>query len=149
MQSGRPKKEKTQTMRAITLDDFDSSPGLREDLPAPTPADNEVLVRVSASSVSPVDNSVAAGMLKEMVAHEFPVTLGRDFAGVVEQVGSEVSGLSEGEEVFGFITGMSPTVHEGTWAELIAVPESNATRKPEGVDTASAAPLAAITALAA
>jgi NADPH:quinone reductase len=151
MQSDRPKKEKTQTMRAIILDDFDSSPGLRQDLPAPTPADNEVLVRVSASSVSPVDNSVATGMLKDMVEHEFPVVLGRDFAGVVEQVGSEVSGLSEGDEVFGFITGLSPTVHEGTWAELIAVPESVATRKPEGVDTASAgaAPLAAITALAA
>ena len=151
MQSDRPKKEKTQTMRAIILDDFDSSPGLRQDLPAPTPADNEVLVRVSASSVSPVDNSVATGMLKDMVEHEFPVVLGRDFAGVVEQAGSEVSGLSEGDEVFGFITGLSPTVHDGTWAELIAVPESVATRKPEGVDTASAgaAPLAAITALAA
>jgi NADPH:quinone reductase-like Zn-dependent oxidoreductase len=111
-----------------------------------------VLVRVSASSVNPVDNSVAAGMLRDMVEHEFPVTLGRDFAGVVEQVGSEVSALSEGDEVFGFNPGMSPTVHEGTWAELIAVPESMATRKPEGgVDTASAgaAPLAAITALAA
>jgi NADPH:quinone reductase len=90
-------------------------------------------------------------MLKDMVEHEFPVTLGRDFAGVVEQAGSEVSGLSEGDEVFGFITGMSPAVHEGTWAELIAVPESNATRKPEGVDTASAgaAPLAAIAAMSA
>src|SRR5829696_2339939 len=106
MQSKQPNKEKTQTMRAITLEDFDSSPGLREDLPAPTPADNEV--RVSASSVNPVDNSIAAGMLKEMVAHEFPVTLGRDFAGVVEQAGSEVSGLSEGDEVFGFNPGMSP-----------------------------------------
>ena len=50
-------------------------------------------MRVSASSVNPVDNSIAAGMLKEMVAHEFPVTLGRDFAGIVEQAGSEVSGL--------------------------------------------------------
>jgi len=151
MQSYRPKKERTQTMRAITLEDFDSSPGLRQDLPAPTPADNEVLVRVSASSVNPVDNSIVSGMLKDMVEHAFPVVLGRDFAGVVEQVGSEVSGLSEGDEVFGFITGMSPAVHEGTWAELVAVPESNATRKPEGVDTASAgaAPLAAITAISA
>jgi NADPH:quinone reductase-like Zn-dependent oxidoreductase len=151
MQSYRPKKEKTQTMRAITLEDFDSSPGLREDLPAPTPADDEVLVRVSTSSVNPVDNSIAAGMLKDMVAHEFPVTLGRDFAGVVEQVGSEVSGLSEGDEVFGFNPGISPAVHEGTWAELIAVPESIATRKPDSVDTSSAgaAPLAAIAAMSA
>src|SRR5215210_3147910 len=151
MQSKQPKKEKTQTMRAITLEDFDSSPGLREDLPAPTLADNEVLVRVSASSVNPVDNSIAAGMLKDMVAHEFPVVLGRDFSGVVEQAGSEVRGLSEGDEVFGFVPGMSPAVHDGSWAELIAVPESMATRKPEGVDTGSAgaAPLAAITAMSA
>ena len=53
--------------------------------------------------------------------------------------------------MFGFNPGMSPAVHEGTWAELIAVPESMATRKPEGADTASAgaAPLAAITAISA
>jgi NADPH2:quinone reductase len=137
-------------MRAITLESFDSAPTLQE-IPTPQIAPNEVLVRVHASSVSPVDNSVASGMLKDMIAHEFPVVLGRDFAGVVEQAGSEVSGLSEGDEVFGFITGMSPAVHEGTWAELIAVPESNVTRKPEGVDTASAgaAPLAAIAAMSA
>src|SRR5215211_4722594 len=137
-------------MRAITLESFDSAPTLQE-IPTPQIAPNEVLVRVHASSVSPVDNSVASGMLKDMIAHEFPVVLGRDFAGVVEQAGSEVSGLSEGDEVFGFITGMSPAVHKGTWAELVAAPESMATRKPEGVDTTSAgaAPLAAITAMSA
>ena len=42
-------------------------------------------MRVQASSVNPVDNAIAAGMLREMVAHEFPVVLGRDYAGVVEQ----------------------------------------------------------------
>src|SRR5829696_6790947 len=150
MQSMQRKKEEIEIMRAITLESFDSDPTLQE-IPTPQIAPNEVLVRVSASSVNPVDNSIVSGMLKDMVEHEFPVVLGRDFAGVVEQVGSEVSGLSEGDEVFGFITGMSPAVHEGTWAELVAVPESNATRKPEGVDTASAgaAPLAAITAISA
>src|SRR5215216_6463603 len=150
MQSIQRKKEEIEIMRAITLESFDSDPTLQE-IPTPQIAPNEVLVRVSASSVNPVDNSIVSGMLKDMVEHEFPVVLGRDFAGVVEQVGSEVSGLSEGDEVFGFITGMSPAVHEGTWAELVAVPESNATRKPEGVDTASAgaAPLAAITAISA
>src|SRR5215217_6946863 len=139
-----------ETMRAITLESFESDPTLQE-ISTPQIAPSEVLVRVRASSVNPVDNSIAAGMLKDMVEHEFPVVLGRDFAGVVEQVGSEVSGLSEGDEVFGFITGMSPAVHEGTWAELVAVPESNATRKPDDIDAASAgaAPLAAITALSA
>jgi NADPH2:quinone reductase len=151
MESNRPKKEKTQTMRAIILDDFDSSPVPRKDLPAPTPADNEVLVRVSASSVNPVDGAIVAGIMSGMVEHEFPVVLGRDYAGVVEQVGSDVTRYAEGDEVYGFLPAANPTVHDGTWAELIVVPESMATRKPEGVDTASAgaAPLAAITAMSA
>jgi NADPH:quinone reductase-like Zn-dependent oxidoreductase len=140
-----------ETMRAITLENFDKGPTLQEDIPTPQIAPNEVLVRVQASSVNPVDGSIAAGMLKDMVEHEFPILLGRDFSGIVEQAGSDVSGISEGDEVFGFVPGMSPKVHAGTWAELIAVPESLATRKPHDIDAASAgaAPQAAITALVA
>ena len=150
MQSQYHKKEEIETMRAITLESFDSDPTLQE-IPTPQISPNEMLVRVHASSVNPIDNAIASGMLKDMVEHEFPIVLGRDFAGVVEQVGSEVSGLSVGDEVFGFVPGTSPKVHNGSWAELIAVPESVATRKPDGVDTASAgaAPMAAITALSA
>jgi hypothetical protein len=66
-------------MEAVTLNAFDRPPVLRNDLAAPTPAPNEVLVRVHASSVSPADNSIAAGMLKQIgVKCEFPVILGRD-----------------------------------------------------------------------
>ena len=79
-------------MRAITIDGPDTLPAPREDLPAPTPADNEVLVRVHASSANPVDNSIAAGLLARMgVEYEYPVTLGRDYAGTVEHTGSAVS----------------------------------------------------------
>src|SRR5215212_2728154 len=139
-----------ETMRAITLESFDADPTLQE-VPTPQIAPNEVLVRLRASSVNPVDNAIVSGMLKDMVEHEFPIVLGRDFAGVVEQAGPDVSGISEGDEVFGFIPGMSPAVHDGSWAELIAVPEPIVARKPEGVDIASAgaAPLAAITAMSA
>ena len=150
MQSKYHKKEEIETMRAITLESFDSDPTLQE-IPTPQISPNEVLVRVHASSVNPIDSAIASGMLKDMVEHEFPIVLGRDFAGVVEQAGSDVRGLSVGDEVLGFVPGMSPKVHNGSWAELIAVPESVATRKPDGVDTASAgaAPMAAITALSA
>src|SRR5215212_7606926 len=150
MQSEQPNKEEIQTMRAITLESFDSDPTL-QDIPTPQIAPNEVLVRVRASSVNPMDNAIASGMLKDMVEHEFPIVLGRDFAGFVEQAGSDVRGLSVGDEVFGFVPGMGPTVHDGSWAELIAVPEFVATRKPDDIDAASAgaAPLAAITALSA
>src|SRR5215213_4730200 len=148
MQSEQPNKEEIQTMRAITLESFDSDPTL-QDIPTPQIAPNEVLVGVRASSVNPMDNAIASGMLRDMVEHEFPIVLGRDFSGVVEQAGSAVSNLSEGDEVFGFVPGMGPTVHNGSWAELIAVPESIATRKPDDIDAASAAPMAAITALSA
>jgi NADPH:quinone reductase-like Zn-dependent oxidoreductase len=139
-------------MRAVTLDSFDAQPALRGDLSAPTPADNELVVRVRASSVNPVDVFIAAGGLKEMAEHEFPVTLGRDFAGVVEEVGSAVSRYRIGDEVFGFLLHANPTVPDGSWAELIAVPEDNfVAPKPRGVEfaEAGAAPLAALSALAA
>ncbi len=108
-------------------------------------------MRVHASSVNPVDVFIAAGALKEMVEHEFPVTLGRDFAGVVEQVGSGVSRHRAGDEVFGFVLHANPTLHDGSWAEQIAVPEDNLAAKPSSLDFAhaGAAPLAAITAIAA
>jgi NADPH2:quinone reductase len=140
-------------MRAITLDSADTSPGLREDLPQPTPAKNEVLVRVRASSANPADNSIAAGMLASMgLEHEYPVVLGRDYAGVVEQAGSAVSGYSAGDQVFGFLMHANPTVHDGAWAELITVTdEASIAPVPDGVDLAiaGAAPLAGITAMSA
>jgi NADPH2:quinone reductase len=139
-------------VRAFALDGFDSPPRLRDDLPEPHPADDQLLVRVRASSVNPVDAAAAGGVLKEMLPHEFPVTLGRDFAGVVEAVGSGVTRYRAGDEVYGFLPIANPTVHDGSWAELIAVPEDDfVAAKPRNVDMASAgaAPLAAITALAA
>src|SRR5215211_7002046 len=87
-------------MRAITIDAPDATPALREELPRPNPADNEVLVRVHASSANPVDNSIAAGMLAQMgVEYEYPVTLGRDYAGVVESVGAGVERFSAGDRL--------------------------------------------------
>jgi NADPH2:quinone reductase len=140
-------------MRAVTIDRPDTQPSLREDLPAPTLAENEVLVRVHASSVNPVDNSIAAGMLARMgVEYEYPVVLGRDYAGVVEQAGAAVSQYREGDQVFGFILHANPTARDGAWAELITVTEElSIGRVPDGVDlaVAGAAPLAGITAMTA
>lgn len=139
-------------MKAFILDSFDTPPSLRHDLPAPVPGDNELLVRVHASSVNPVDVHIAAGALKGMFDYQFPTTIGRDFAGVVEQVGSSVSRYQAGDEVFGFLLHANPTVHDGSWAELITLPEDNFTAtRPQNIDfaAAGAAPLAGITALAA
>jgi NADPH:quinone reductase len=140
-------------MRAVTLNEPETQPAMREDLPAPAPTDNEVLVRVHASSANPVDGSIAAGLLAQMgVEYEYPVTLGRDYAGTVEQAGAAVSGFKEGDEVFGFLLHANPTVRDGAWAELITVTEElSIVPVPDGVDlaTAGAAPLAGIAALSA
>src|SRR4051812_12266208 len=138
-------------MKAVALTAFDTPPALRGDIPEPTPAPNEVLVRVQASSANPADTGIAAGMLKQMgVEYEFPVIIGRDYAGVVEDVGSDVSRYAVGDEVFGFLLHANPIVHEGSWAELITVREDMFISKvPSGVDIAiaGAAALAGITAM--
>ena len=137
-------------MRAFTLDSFERPPGLREDLPAPQVGPDQLLIRVQASSVNPVDAGIAGGFLKDLFPHEFPVLVGRDYAGVIEQVGAAVTGYVPGDAVFGFVPGMSPGVHHGSWAELIAVPQDQVAHLPDGVDLAQAgaAPLAGVTALA-
>jgi len=128
-------------MRAFTLESFGAQPGRRNDIPEPHVGDNELLVRVRASSVNPVDVLIAAGALKDMAEHEFPVTLGRDFAGLVERIGAEVGRYRVGDEVFGFVLHANPTVRDGSWAELITVPEDNlVAAKPPGVDFADAGP---------
>src|SRR5687767_6412285 len=139
-------------MKAFTLESFDTQPGVRDDFPEPDVGDNEVRVRVHASSVNPVDVFIAAGGLKEFAEYEFPVTIGRDFTGIVEQVGAGVSRYGVGDEVFGFVLHANPTVHDGSWAELIVLPEDNQVAvKPPSLDFAhaGAAPLAALSAIAA
>jgi NADPH2:quinone reductase len=131
---------------------FDTPPGLRENLPTPQLGPEQLLVRVQASSINPVDAFLAAGYLKTMAEHEFPVVLGRDYAGVVEQAGPAATGYAQGDEVYGWLLHANPTVHEGSWAELIAVPhDQSVARRPASIDVAQAgaAPLAALTALAA
>jgi NADPH:quinone reductase-like Zn-dependent oxidoreductase len=105
---------------------------------------------VQASAINPVDNAIAGGMLNGMLEHDFPVVLGRDYAGVVEEVGSAVTDVAPGDAVFGFVPHADPSVRDGSWAELITVGE-NAARVASGVDVAAAgaAPLAGITAMAA
>jgi NADPH:quinone reductase-like Zn-dependent oxidoreductase len=148
----RVREEVSLTVNAVTLDSLEAQPALRDDLPAPAVADDEVLVRVHSSSVNPVDNAIAAGMLGGMVEHTFPVILGRDYAGVVEQVGANVTRYAPGDQVYGFVLHADPDVHDGSWAELIAVPEdTQVAQSPAGIDiaTAGAAPLAGIAALGA
>src|SRR5437763_6202738 len=87
-------------MRAIATSDF-GSPATLVEIPAPEPAEGEILVRVTSSSINGFDLSVASGRLKGMMEHRFPVVLGKDFAGTVEATGAGVDGFAEGVTVFG------------------------------------------------
>ncbi|NUT97493.1 MAG: alcohol dehydrogenase catalytic domain-containing protein, partial [Saccharothrix sp.] len=73
-------------MRAVAFSEFGAAPALTE-LPVPRPGPGEVLVRVHASSVNGFDLGVLGGYLKGVYEYEFPVVLGKDFAGRVEAVG--------------------------------------------------------------
>ena len=137
-------------MKAVVVAQEGAAPA-PQDIEARTPGAGEVLVRVQASSVNPLDGGVAAGMLAQMgLPYEYPVTLGRDFAGVVEQVGEGVTSVAEGDEAFGEVSAFVPPVRDGAWAERIVVGEGFLAKKPEGVDTAQAgaAPLVTLTAIA-
>ncbi len=123
-------------MRAIVIDDYGASPHLDE-IPNPSPGPGEVLVQVRASSLNGFDVAVASGMLKGAMEHRFPVVLGKDFAGVVAQVGAGVSRFVIGERVFGVV--MKSYLGDGGFAAYVTVGAAYGLAvMPEGLDEASA-----------
>jgi NADPH:quinone reductase-like Zn-dependent oxidoreductase len=110
-------------MRAIAIDAL-GAPAYLHELPVPQPGAREILVRLHAAGVNPYDGKIRDGALKDVLPHEFPLILGFDGAGVVEQVGSHVTEFHAGEEVFGLF--WPPVLHFGTYAENLVVPASGA-----------------------
>jgi NADPH:quinone reductase-like Zn-dependent oxidoreductase len=129
-------------MRALHVPAAGEQPTL-SDIADPSPGEGEVLVRVKAAALNPLDNGIAAGMLESMMPHEYPVTLGRDAAGIVEDVGAGVDHVQVGDEVLGHVL-LAPPIHDGTLAEYAVLPAATVTAKPSGLDftTAAAIPLA-------
>lgn len=124
-------------MKAFVMTSFDEQPTVAE-IPTPKAGPGQLLVRVHASSVNGFDLSVASGRLQGMLEYEFPLVLGKDFAGTVEAVGSGVTDFAAGDRVFGVVSDPSP-LHTRSYAEYLAVPSGpNLTRIPEGVDFATA-----------
>ena len=124
-------------MRAFVLPDFESQPTLA-DIHTPEAKPGEVLVRVHAASVNGIDLSIASGQLQGMLEYHFPVVLGKDFAGTVEDVGAGVTDFAAGDRVFGGVSDPSP-LNSRSFAEYLAVPAGpNLSRVPEGVDFATA-----------
>jgi len=126
-------------MRAIAVSDYGTPPSLIE-LPKPEPGPGEVLIRVRASSINGFDGAVAAGMLKGMMEHRFPVVLGKDFAGVVEALGEGASRFAIGDPVFGVV--MKPYLGDGSLGEYLVVGERyGIARVPQGLDLQTAGAL--------
>jgi NADPH:quinone reductase-like Zn-dependent oxidoreductase len=123
-------------MRAVLLSETGGPEVLRiEDLPTPEPADGEVLIRVRAASINPIDWKQRRGLSQK----QLPAVLGNDISGTVER--SRADGFAEGEDVFGFAPG-------GGYAEFAVAPTAAIAKKPAGVshDQAAAIPVSGLTA---
>lgn len=134
-------------MKAIVYCDYGSPDVLKlEDIEKPTPGDDQVLVRVRAASVNPLDWHYMRGtpyIMRMEAGLRKPkgVRLGVDFAGTVEAVGKNVTGFQPGDEVFGGRT--------GAFAEYVVTAERRLARKPKNMsfEQTATVPIAAITAL--
>ena len=128
-----------ETMKAVQIHSFGGPEVLQyEDVPRPQPKANEILVRVHAAGVNPVDWKIREGYLTATL----PMIMGIDFSGVVESVGSGVAKYRSGDAVFGQVADES-----GSYAEYAIAMESDIARKPETLDDirAAALPVASLT----
>jgi NADPH:quinone reductase-like Zn-dependent oxidoreductase len=131
-------------MRAMVIHAFGTPDVLKvEELPTPVPRADEVLVRVNAASVNPVDYKTRSGKYPAVKQEQLPLVLGRDIAGTVEQCGSKVSQFKDGDEVYAMLDR-----EHGGYAEYVIVKERDLATKPQQLNfiEAAAVPLAAVTA---
>jgi NADPH:quinone reductase-like Zn-dependent oxidoreductase len=134
-----------ETMKAVRVHEYGGPEVLKyENAPRPRPVAGEVLVRIHAAGVNPMDWKIRSGFFKDVIAYPMPMIPGWDVSGVVEATGSNVTRLKRGDEVYG----QPDVVRNGTYAEFVVVPESELALKPTSIDHVHAAsvPIAAMTA---
>ena len=127
-------------MKAVVLHEYGGPDKLMwEDMPDAVAGPGEVLVRVSAVSVNPIDYKQRSGAVKDRMPIEFPAVLGRDLAGIVRAVGEGATGFEPGDHVF--------ALANRTYAELCVVPAQILAKVPDGLDLvkAGALPLVCLT----
>jgi NADPH2:quinone reductase len=126
-------------MRAITVTEYGAKPLLAE-IPKPEPAQGQVLLRMRAAAMNPMDWALASGDWRPMPP-TFPMVLGADGAGVVEKLGEGASRFSIDDDLFGQLL-IPPLGSAGTYAEYVAVTEdAPLARVPTGLDDVVAASL--------
>ena len=118
------------------------------DAPLPSPGPGEVRVRVVASALNPADYKVILGTLKFLHARNRPLVVGYDFSGTVDAVGPSVTGVSVGDDVFGFLP-YGPGNRRGAFAESVLAKSGEIARKPAAVshENAAAAATTGVTAI--
>lgn len=133
------------TMRAVRIHAYGGPELLHEEeIPLPHPNPDDILIRVRATAVNPVDWKIREGYLQGFLHHRLPLILGWDVSGEVVELGTEVTEFKVGDEVY-----VRPNIErDGSYAEYIAVKASEAARKPATLDHihAAAVPLATLTA---
>lgn len=137
----------TETMKAVCIHRYGTPEQLTyQDLPRPLPGEGELLIRVHAAGVNPVDCKTRAGeALAKGYGQRFPLVLGWDVAGVVAGIGQGVSGFALGDAVYGMIRFPQPG---GAYAEYATAPAAHLALMPGSVDfvEAAALPLVSLTA---
>jgi len=137
-------------MKAIAYQKFGNIDVLQTvEEPKPSILPNQVLVKVKAVSINPMDWKIRKGEMKLMSGSKFPKHTGADFAGIIEDTGSSVTGFKKGDEVFGVVKNM---MKDGALAEYVAVSSSYIWKKPAHTSFRQAASIpvvgiAAVTAL--
>src|SRR5215467_1814271 len=125
-------------MKAVVVHQYGGPEVLKfEEYPDPVPGAGEVLVRVAATSVNPIDYKRRAGLTKDFYPMKFPGLIGVDMAGTVVKVGPGVDGFSVGDQVF--------AMADNTYAELCVVKAANLAKVPKGLDLIQAAALPLVT----
>jgi NADPH:quinone reductase-like Zn-dependent oxidoreductase len=125
-------------MKAIVVHEYGAPDVLKfEDYPDPIPGPGEVLVRVAATSVNPIDYKRRAGLTKDFYPIHFPGLIGVDMSGTVVKVGPGVEGFSAGDRVF--------AMADNTYAELCVVKAAVLAKVPTGLDLIQAAALPLVT----
>jgi NADPH:quinone reductase-like Zn-dependent oxidoreductase len=125
-------------MKAVVVHQYGGPEVLKfEDYPDPVPGAGEVLVRVAAASVNPIDYKRRAGLTKDFYPLQFPGLIGVDMAGTVAKIGPGVEGFSVGDQVF--------AMADNTYAELCVVKAAVLAKIPKGLDLIQAAALPLVT----
>jgi len=125
-------------MKAVVVHQYGGPEVLKfEDYPDPVPGTGEVLVRVAATSVNPIDYKRRAGLTKDFYPMKFPSLIGVDIAGIVVKIGPGVADFSAGDQVF--------AMADNTYAELCVVKAAVLAKVPKGLDLIQAAALPLVT----